>query len=44
MKPIQNVLGFRVDELGQITDVLSAVGQESDLLIHSHILAFQQLE
>ncbi len=44
VKPIQNMLRFRVDELRQIADILAPIREERDLLIHLHVLASQQFE
>jgi len=44
MEPVENMFAARANPFGERPDFLAAVGQESDVLIGLHPLAFQHIE
>ena len=44
VEPVQQVLGLRVEVVGQLADVFAAVGEEGDLLVGLHPLGGKHFE
>ncbi len=44
MKPVEDVLSLRVEVRRDLTDGVSAIGEERDLLVGLHALGGQQLD
>jgi hypothetical protein len=44
VEPVDEMLGLGIEVQGQVAHILSAVGQEGDLLIGLHPLRLQHLE
>ena len=44
VEPVQQMLGLRVEVVGQVADVVAAVGEEGDLLVGLHPLGGKRFE